>query len=268
LATRSTKSVDDGGDASAAPGIVRGAALELLLAAATLTYWPLLDERSSGSSESRARALAFLPAIGLVFGIALALCDRAFGTLFGIFARSLATLTLTVIVTLGLEWRGLADTTAALRRGARGAATGLARIGPMGALVGTVGFGAQVWLLSALHDPAQRAAALVLAMTLSRWTMVSVGYGLRPIERWGLGLPYEGGLTFREFSIASVIAVGLPLALYENIGLALVVALALAILAMRLLFSRRLGGAAGYTLAGASAIAQLLVFGLLAVISA
>ena len=38
--------------------------------------------------------------------------------------------------------------------------------------------------------------------------------------------------------------------LYENVGLAVIIALALTILAMRLVLSRRLGGAAGYTLAG------------------
>ncbi|HXW85046.1 MAG TPA: adenosylcobinamide-GDP ribazoletransferase, partial [Candidatus Binataceae bacterium] len=215
--------------------MLRKLAFDLLLALAALTYWPLLDERSI-EPESRARSMAFLPLVGFVLGVILAIFDRVVGAL-SPWSRSLATVVLGALLTLGLELRGLGDTAAALRRGARGAATGLARIGPLGALAGLLGFGVEVWLLSLLRDPSRRAAGLVLAMTLSRWAMVSVGYGLRPVERWGLGLPYEGGLTFREFSIASVLALGLAMALYQNLGLAVIVALALMILGLRLLFS-------------------------------
>ena len=84
---------------------------------------------------------------------------------------------------------------------------------------------------------------------------------LRPaaIGTMGLGVPYENGIRFREFAVSSVIALGATMALYENVGLAVIVALALTILALRLVFSRRLGGAAGYSLAGSMAICELVV---------
>jgi len=106
-----------------------------------------------------------------------------------------------------------------------------------------------------------------MASMLSRWAIVPIGYGLRPLERWGLGVPYEGPIRFREFSVSSAVALGLTMALYENVGLAVIVALALTILAMRLVLSRRLGGAAGYALAGGMATCELIVFTVMAALT-
>ena len=57
------------------------------------------------------------------------------------------------------------------------------------------------------------------------------------------------------------------MALYENVGLAVIVALALTILAMRLVLSRRLGGAAGYALAGGMAMCMLVVLAAMAALT-
>ena len=45
-----------------------GSGYEVLLALATLTLWPILDERAVGSSAQRARALVFTPIIGFFAG--------------------------------------------------------------------------------------------------------------------------------------------------------------------------------------------------------
>jgi cobalamin synthase len=167
------------------------------------------------------------------------------------------------IATGGMDALGIADCADSIRIGSRPASTGIARIGPFGAFAAIIWFTGAVYLLSRIRDPNSRSASLVMATTLSRWAIVPIGYGLRPLERWGLGVPYENGIRFREFAVSSVIALGVTMGLYENVGLAVIVALALTILALRLAFSRRLGGAAGYALAGGMAVCVLVIFAVL-----
>jgi len=171
------------------------------------------------------------------------------------------------VATGGSDALGIADLVDAIRIGSRPASTGLARIGPVGALAAIAWFIAAAYALARIHDPASRGGTLVMASMLSRWAIVPIGYGLRPLERWGLGVPYEGPIRFREFSVSSAVALGLTMALYENVGLAVIVALALTILAMRLVLSRRLGGAAGYALAGGMATCELIVFTVMAALT-
>jgi len=243
---------------------VQDLAFEFMLAGATLTLWPLVDERACGAREQRARSMVFIPIAGFALGIIFASIDRALGIVSSLLVRSIAVLALAAIASAGLSLRGIADSVESIRRGARPASTGLARIGPLGAAAAVAWFAGEAYLLAKIADPAGRASALVMMNMLGRWTIVPVGYGLQPRERWGLGVPYEGGITFREFGISSVVALGVTMALYQNVGLAAIVALALAILAMRLVLSRRLGGAAGYALAGASAAAEITVLAALA----
>jgi cobalamin synthase len=233
---------------------------ELLIAIATLSRWSLFARREFGDAERRARALVFAPVIGLIAGIVFALFDRGIGKFLEPMPRSLIVILMIEVAAGGLDVLGIADLVDAIRIGSRPASTGLARIGPVGALSAVVWFFSAAYLLARIHDPASRSGTLVMAMMLSRWAIVPIGYGLRPLERWGFGVPYEGPIRFREFSVSSAIALGLTMALYENVGLLVIVALALTILAMRLLLSRRLGGAAGYALAGSMAACELVGF--------
>ena len=242
-------------------------ARELLVAIATLSRWSLFARREFGDVEQRARALVFLPVIGLVAGIVFASVDRTLGSFLSPMPRSLLIILLIEVAAGGLDALGIADLIDAVRIGSRPASTGLARIGPIGALAAIAWFIAIVYLLAGIHDPASRSGTLVMGTMLSRWAMVPIGYGLRPLERWGLGVPYEGPIRFREFSVSSAIALGLAMALYENVGLAVIVALALTILAIRLVLSRRLGGAAGYALAGGMAVCELVVFATMAALT-
>jgi adenosylcobinamide-GDP ribazoletransferase len=241
---------------------------EAVLAVATLTLWPILDERSQGTASQRSRAMAYFPIVGFVVGVILAITDRAAGIVAGPIARSFIVLFVGVALSLGLANRGVADTVEVLRRGTRPASTGLTRIGPVGASASVAAFAFEVWCLSRITDDAGRAGALVMAMMLSRWAIIPIGYGLKPLEHWGLGIPYEGGISFREFAVSSVVALGLTMGLYQNVGLAVIIALALTILAMRLVLSRRMGGASGYMLAGGCALAEVVTFAVLAAIRA
>ncbi|MHB8383376.1 MAG: adenosylcobinamide-GDP ribazoletransferase [Candidatus Binataceae bacterium] len=232
---------------------------EMVLCAATLTLWPILNDDARGTPDERMRALELAPFIGFAAGIVLAVIDRALAPLLSFGTRSVAVLAIAFAAMLGLPSRGIADTAEAFRNGARVGPTGLSRIGPLGAVVAIAAFALEAIALARITNPAGRTSAIVMSQMLGRFAIVPVAYGLRPLERWGLGLPYEIPLTFREFGVASVIALGLTTVLYQNIGLIVVVAFAIAVLLMRLAFSRRLGGAAGYTLGGASAIAELAV---------
>lgn len=236
---------------------------EAIAAAAMLSRWTLLSERSFGDAESRARAAVFVPVAGFAAGVVFSLADRAIGAIAGEPIRSLAIIVLIELAGGGMDPMGIADLLDAIRRGARPASTGIARIGPLGAAAALAWFAMTAWLLARIAAPEGRSAALVMATMLSRWSIVPIAYGLKPLERWGLGIPFDGGIRFREFAVSSAVALGLTMGLYENVGLAVLVALALTILALRLLLSKRLGGVAGYTLAGAAAICEVVVLAVL-----
>jgi cobalamin synthase len=242
-------------------------AQEFLIAMATLSRWSLLARRGFGDAEQRPRALMFAPVAGLIAGIVFAFIDRMLADLLAPVPRSLVVFALFEVAAGGVDLLGVADLVDAIRIGARPASTGLARIGPIGALAAIASLLVEVALLARIHDPASRSAALVMSLMLSRWTLVPMGYGLRPLERWGLGVPYEGPIRFREFSVSSAIALGLTMGLYENVGLVVIIALALTILALRLILSRRLGGAAGYALAGGMAISKIVVLATMAILT-
>jgi cobalamin synthase len=247
---------------------VRELLFEAVLAVATLTLWPILDERSQGTASQRSRAMVYFPVVGFVLGVTLAIVDRTAGLLFGPAGRSFVVLTVGAALSLGLANRGVADTIEVLRRGMRPASTGLTRIGPLGASAALAAFAFEIWCLSRIIDDAGRASAIVMAMMLSRWAIIPIGYGLKPLEHWGLGIPYEGGISFREFAASSIVALGLTMGLYQNVGLAVIVALALTILAMRLVLSRRMGGASGYMLAGGCGLVEVVTFAVLAALRA
>jgi len=242
-------------------------AFEAAVAAATLTRWTLLTDRDFGDAQTRARALMFIPLIGLALGVVLGALDRALGAFaFGI--RTAIVIVAAQIVTGGIDFVGVADLVEALRLGKRPASTGLARIGPIGAISALAWFFVATWTLARIANPDGRLGAIVMATMVSRWSIVPIAYGLKPLERWGLGVPYAGGMTFREFAISSVVALGLTMGLYENVGLAVVIASALTILAIRLAISRRLGGASGFALAGGAAICELVVLATVAALHA
>jgi len=259
------KSVESAVTSESSPGL-RDFLYDGVLAGATITLWPIAGERPDATAAARIRAMAWIPIAGFALGATLAILDYGAGFISSSLSRSIATLLTAAILSGGMTIRGLADTVEALRRGVRPASTGLARIGPIGGIAVVGAFALEVWCLAQIHDEAGRAAAIVLATMLSRWSIVPIGYGLRPLERWGLGLPFEGGISFREFSVSSTIALSVAMGLYRNAGLAAIIAAALAILAMRLLISRRLGGASGFALAGGCAAVEIVTIAALAAI--
>ena len=239
---------------------------EAWLAAAACTRWiPSPYSPAEAFAQEHARALVFLPVFGLLIGIVLALCDRAAGAVLAPLSRSALTIAAAVLVSGGLLPLGFARTVVALiLRKAPGGTRATRWCGAIAALLMLIG---ETLALAALSSPPARARALVLAMLLSRWAIVPIGYGLKPLEQTGLGIPYFGGITFIEFGVGSVIALSAAMGLYDVVGLAAIVAVALTILGLRLLLSRRLGGVGGNALAAGAAVCELVTLAVLAAIS-
>ena len=239
---------------------------EAWLAGAALTRWIPPPRRKPGEfPDEYAKALVFLPIAGLIFGVALALADRGFSAIAPALPRSALTIALVVLLTGGLQVAGVARTVGTLIRGRSAAARAVAW---PGAIVASLMLIAEIFALGTILSPPARGRAIVLAMLLSRWAIVPIGYGLQPLEESGLGIPFFGGLTFYEFAISSVIALGAAMGLYDVVGLAAIMGVALTILGLRLLFSRRLGGVGGHALAAGAALCELVTVAVVAAISA
>ena len=97
--------------------------------------------------------------------------------------------------------------------------------------------------------------------------MVPIAYGLRPLGREGLGLPFDGGIRFREFAFSSVAALALAMGLYDVFGIVAIIVTALSILGLRLWLSRRIGGVSGHALATASLLCELALLASLAALT-
>lgn len=239
---------------------------EAWLAAAAGTRWiPSPYPQAVAFAQEHARALVFVPIFGLLIGIALALCDRAAGAVLPPLSRSALTIGLAVLFSGGLLPLGFARTVAALIAGKPLGRTHATRW--CGAIAALLMLAGETLALEALASPPARARALVLAMLLSRWAIVPIGYGLKPLEKTGLGIPYFGAITFLEFGISSVIALSAAMGLYDVVGLAAIVAVALTILGLRLLLSRRLGGVGGNALAAGATACELITLAVLSAIS-
>ena len=94
-----------------------------------------------------------------------------------------------------------------------------------------------------------------------------IGYGLQPLEESGLGILFRRA-HIHEIAISSVIALGAAMGLYDVVGLAAIMAVALTILGLRLLFSRSLGGVGGHALEAGAALCELVTVAVVAAISA
>jgi adenosylcobinamide-GDP ribazoletransferase len=239
---------------------------EAWLATTACTRWSASARRIDAPGEIYARALVFVPIVGLITGVILALADRALSPYVPPLARSACIVALATLFSGGLLPVGVSRTIAALFAGQRAPDT--AGGGWPGAIAALLILTAEVLALGSIADGPARARALVLATLLSRWAIVPIGYGLRPLEESGLGIPFYGGLTFSEFGVSSVIGLGVAMGLYDVVGLAAIIAVALAILGLRLLLSGRLGGVGGYGLAAGAAVCELVTFALLAAINA
>jgi cobalamin synthase len=217
------------------------------------------------STQTSPGAFIYLPIIGLTLGAIFALLDHFLSTLLGPVPRSILVLACATAIERGILLRGIAKTAASLWRGSASNENALSY---SRWLCAAILFGFETVALSSITKPAMRSCAIVLALMLSRWSIVPLAYGLRAVGESGLGLRYDGGITFREFAISSICALGIAMTLYQALALAAIVMVAVIILIARLAFSRRLGGVDGYAVASGAAICEFAVFATVATLLA
>lgn len=94
-----------------------------------------------------------------------------------------------------------------------------------------------------------------------------MAYSSRPARAQGLGWVFVQGVRFREFGLASVLALAITFAMVEVVGLAVFVPLATLTLLFTLYCNRRLGGVTGDTLGALGEMIETLTFSLFALIA-
>ena len=116
--------------------------------------------------------------------------------------------------------------------------------------------------------PGARTLALLLAPMLARWAVVVRCYGGAPRAAEGGLAGLVGRARFREFGIASDVALGVSLAVLDAVGLVVAVASALVTLAVRVVAYRRSGGLSAGALNATSALVETSALVLLSWIGA
>jgi adenosylcobinamide-GDP ribazoletransferase len=202
---------------------------------------------------ARAAALAFYPAIGLLLGGLAAGAAAALGQRLPRAAGPAG-----VAVLLLASRAGGSRALAAAIGGWPGACVAL--------LVIAARFAAACVL-----PVAALPGALLLAPTLGAWAVVVQCYGGAPAPGDARAAAVVGRARFREFGAASVVALGVALALGQAVGLVVVVAAALVTVGTRAAAYRRRRGLAAPLLGASRELVEttvLVVLGLLAPLAA
>lgn len=221
------------------------------------------------TEEALGHAATFFPVVGLILGGLLWLCDKS---LFFLPPSLLNLLLVAVLAALsrGLHLDGLADTVDGLLGSAdRRQSLAIMKdsaIGTFGVLAVFLALFLKLRSLDLLEG-GYRGVALLVAPMLGRWSCVVMAYSSRPARAEGLGWVFVRGVRFREFGLASVLALVVTFALVEVLGLAVFVPLAALTVLFTLYCNRRLGGVTGDTLGAMGEMTETLTFSLFALIA-
>jgi cobalamin synthase len=175
-----------------------------------------------------------------------------------------------VLVVLALEGgrpvAGLARAAEAfLRPGPPEAVLGRLRAAPgaLGVALAAAAVGVRAVAAALLPAPA-RTTALLVAPKLGAWSVVVQCYGGTPAHARGIAAALVARSRFREFAWASVVALGVTLAVAEPIGLLLAVVASLVTVGVRVLAHGRVGGVDGRLLGASRELVETAVLAVLA----
>lgn len=218
-----------------------------------------------------AEALGWYPLAGLLIGAVLALLDQGLSEILP--AGPAAALLVAVLALLsgGLHLDGIADTADGMAvqgdRTRRLAVMSEGTTGPAGVMALVLILLIQWSALASIPSDA-RFAALLIAPTVARWTVVPVGLAFRPARPAGLGHAIRRGQWPLAAPLATVIALAVALATFGPAGLGFVVLGALAALLMAGAAARMLEGVTGDVYGAAIEVAQVAVWlGVIAALS-
>ena len=208
------------------------------------------------------RSAACYPLVGLLLGMIL---WGAYWLLSHAFPRALCdglVIVLLVILTGALHLDGLADTLDGLAAG-KSAAERLQimrdhRVGTFGAVGLILILGIKLLALNSLPEEVL-GKALLVALALSRWSMVQLVYRA-PYARpeGGLGKIFKEHVRKKEMILATVFSLTAAVFLFRFWGALLWLAVGFSTLGIQVFFARKIGGITGDVLGAANEIHEVL----------
>lgn len=229
-----------------------------------LTILPGKREEKEIAPHLWGRSMAFYPLIGLILGLIIWL---SYFILVYFLPRNLADgliIVLLIIYTGALHLDGLADTCDGLVSGK----TAEERLGIMKdhhlgtfAVVSLIGIlGVKFLALNSLPDWAVM-RTLLLALVLSRWSMVQITYRTPYARReGGLGRSFKDNLGKKDMVIATSFALVLSFFLFRFWGMFIWLALGLFTLGLQKFFEKKFNGFTGDTLGATNELNEVIVF--------
>jgi adenosylcobinamide-GDP ribazoletransferase len=232
---------------------------QIRLAASFLTIIPLPIPVASEYDLSA--SMAWFPLVGLMMGAVFAIEDYALSFLLGHAIRSTLIVLSIAALSGALHLDGLADTADALGAG-RDRIRALeilrdSRIGTFGAIAIFFALALKIVSLASLAGQL-RIAALIIAPTISRWSMVAVSYKLEYLRAEGAGTSMLGRDSTRNLRIASVIAIIAMLPFFSRKVILAYVFGFTATLAMRSFYARWLGGVTGDLIGACGEVVEII----------
>lgn len=210
-----------------------------------------------------AEALGWYPLIGLLIGAALLMADRGLSRLLPPTPTAALLVALLALISGGLHLDGVADTADGMAlQGDRAERLGVmseGNTGPAGVMALVLVLLAEWSAIAALPAP-ERAAGLLLAPALARWSVVPVGLLFRPARPRGLGHALKQGMWPVAAPLATVIALGAALALFGPPGLVLALAAAVSAIVLAGAAARLLAGVTGDVFGAGIEVAQVVVW--------
>jgi len=253
--------------AGAMPISPAGVIARLRLALSFLVILPAAVRESVDPSEL-AESFGYFPLAGFLIGLSLVGGDRLLSAEFGIELRSILIVLWLTVLTGALHLDGLADTADAIgARGDRARALEImrdSRIGTYGVVAIFFDLAVKSLTLAAISSASARIAALILAPTLARFSLVAVSHNLDYLRSPGAGSLFLGGLRRgrRNLAVASILTLvgSLSVAILrpQLTLLALAVSLVLSAL-IRAIYRRWMGGVTGDMLGAAGEIVEIAV---------
>ena len=221
-----------------------------------LTILPWRKRGEECTPQLLGRSMAYYPIIGLLLGFILWVAHRALSLFLPrALCDGLAILML-VILTGALHLDGLADTLDGLAAGKapeeRLRIMKDHQVGTFGAVGLILVLGLKFLALYSL--PTQDVGkALLVALTLSRWSMVQLTYRAPYARReGGLGLAFKENLKKREMVIATVISLAVSLFFLRFWGAILWLGMGVVTLLFQSFFKKKIGGITGDILGAAN----------------
>ncbi|MDI6755041.1 MAG: adenosylcobinamide-GDP ribazoletransferase [Thermodesulfobacteriota bacterium] len=227
----------------------------------TILPWRKSDQQIN--PQLLGRSMAFYPVIGLFLGMILWAAHFAFSIAF---PRTLADgliVMLLALLTGAFHLDGLGDTCDGLASGKTPEERLMImkdhRVGTFGVVGLILILGMKFLALNSLPDNTV-GRALLLALILSRWSMVQLTYRAPYARReGGLGLPFKENLRRREMIMATATSLALSFLFYRFWGMILWLVIGAFTLFFQKFFEKKIGGITGDTLGAANETNEVLV---------